>query len=125
MFQLNIGEGIGRYINDLNTVGGENAIFDSSGNLQTLPVFAGYVAYQHWWRANARSTMNLSWVNVDNLSFEGDDAYRKTFRGTLNYIWSPTARIDVGAEIIYGERENKNGASANARQIQLSTKYRF
>ncbi len=88
-------------------------------------MFAGYVAYQHWWRENARSTMNLSWVNVDNFSFEPDDAYHKTFRGALNYIWSPTSRIDLGVEVIYGNRENKNEEKAHASQLQLSTKYRF
>jgi len=125
MFQVNFGKGIGRYVNDLNTVGGEDAIFDASGNLEVLPVFAGYVAYQHWWREDSRSTVNLSWVNIDNLSFEADDAYNKTFRGAINYIWSPTPRIDLGAEIIYGSRENKNGQRANATQLQLSSKYRF
>ncbi len=125
MFQINVGEGIGRYINDLNTVGGEDAKFGPSGNLETLPVTAGYIAYQHWWRGNARSTVNLSWVDVDNLSFEADDAYQETFRGAVNYIWSPTPRIDIGGELIYGSRENKNGERATATQIQISSKYRF
>jgi hypothetical protein len=125
MFQLNFGEGIGRYINDLNTVGGEDAKFDENGNLETLPVVAGYIAYQHWWRENARSTINLSWVDVDNLDFESDDAYHKTFRGALNYIWSPTSRIDIGAEVIFGSRENKDKDRATATQLQISSKYRF
>jgi hypothetical protein len=125
LFQFNVGEGIGRYINDLNTVGGGDAIFDPSGKLETLPVIAGYIAYQHWWRDTARSNVNLSWVNVDNLSFELDGAYHSTFRGAVNYIWSPTARIDIGAEIIYGTRENKNKEKADAIQLQFSTKYRF
>ena len=125
LFQFNIGEGIGRYINDLNTIGGEDAIFDDNGKLETLPVIAGYVAYQHWWRDSARSNVNLSWVNVDNLDFEPDAAYHRTFRGAVNYIWSPTARIDIGAEIIYGTRENKNEDKASALQIQISSKYRF
>ena len=125
MFQLNVGRGIGRYINDLNTIGGEDAIFDSVGNLETLPVLAGYIAYQHWWRDSIRSTLNLSWVNVDNLSFEDDTAYDRTFRGALNYIWSPTPRIDLGFEVIYGTRRNKNGEEASASQLQISSKYRF
>ena len=125
MFQLNVGKGIGRYINDLNTLGGEDAIFDSTGNLETLPVMSGYIAYQHWWRDNTRSTLNLSWVDVDNLSFEDDTAYNKTFRGALNFIWSPTPRIDLGGEIIYGTRKNKDGEKATASQIQFSSKYRF
>jgi hypothetical protein len=125
LFQLNFGEGIGRYINDLNTVGGEDAVFDDNGNMETLPVIAGYIAYQHWWRESARSNVNLSWVYVDNLDFELDSAYHRTFRGAVNYIWSPTPRIDLGAEIIYGSRENKNEDKANALQIQISSKYRF
>ena len=125
MFQLNIGKGIGRYINDLNTIGGKDAIFDSSGNLQTLPVLAGYIAYQHWWRDNTRSTLNLSWVDVDNLSFEDDTAYNRTFRGALNFIWSPTPRVDLGGEVIYGTRKNKDGEKATASQLQFSSTYRF
>lgn len=125
MFQINVGDGIGRYINDLNTVGGEDAIFDSTGELYTLPVFAGYVAYQHWWKKNSRSTINLSWVDVDNLDFEPDEAYNKTFRGAINYIWSPTSRVDIGAELIYGTRQNKDGEKAKATQVQFSSKYRF
>ncbi len=77
MFQLNVGQGIGRYINDLNTVGGEDAVFDSTGNMETLPVFAGYVAYQHWWKENMRSTLNLSWVDVDNKDFESTGGLQK------------------------------------------------
>ena len=125
LFQLNFGKGIGRYINDLNTIGGQDAEFDPNGNLKTLQVIAGYVAYQHWWRESARSTLNLSWVDVENRSFQDDFAYHKTFRGAVNYIWSPTPRIDLGGEIIYGSRENKNKDKANAFQIQLSSKYRF
>ncbi len=125
LFQLNFGNGIGRYINDLNTIGGQDAVFDPNGKLKTLPVIAGYVAYQHWWRESTRSTVNLSWVDIDNRSFQDDVAYHKTFRGAVNYIWSPTPRIDLGGEIIYGSRENKNNDKANALQIQISSKYRF
>ena len=125
MFQVNYGEGIGRYINDLNTVGGQDAIFDSQGNLETLPVFAGYGAYQHWWSESSRSTINLSWVNVENLNFQPDDAYHRTYRSAVNYIYSPTPRIDLGAEIIWGQNTTKDGESATASQLQISTKYRF
>jgi hypothetical protein len=125
LFQINGGKGIGRYINDLNSLGGQDAIFDAEGNLETLPVFGGYVAYQHWWRESARSTINLSWVNVDNTDFQEDGDYHRTFRGAVNYIWSPTPRIDLGAEFIYGTRENLDKQKANATQLQFSTKYRF
>jgi len=125
MFQFNAGKGIGHYINDLDTVGGEDAVFDDDGQLETLPIFAGYVAYQHWWKDNFRSTINLSWVDIQNKSFESPEAYQSTFRGAVNLIWSPVARIDLGGEAIWGKRENKNGENATAAQIQASVKYRF
>ena len=125
MFQFNGGKGIGHYINDLDTIGGEDAVFNSQGTLKSLPVFAGYLAYQHWWKENIRSTLNLSWVYIDNLSFQPPDAYKRTVRSAVNLIWSPAARIDIGGEFIWGKRENNNNENATAAQIQASVKYRF
>ena len=47
MWQLNFGEGIGAYINDLQTLGELDAVFSPDGNLEALPAFGVYVAFQH------------------------------------------------------------------------------
>jgi len=126
LFQFNYGDGIGRYINDLQEVGGQDAEFNPlTGELETLNVFSSYVAYQHWWRESLRSTLTYSWVDVDNLSFQDDSAYARTDRAIINLLWSPVARVDVGGELLWGRRENKDGASGTARQIQFGAKYRF
>ena len=39
-------------------------------------------------------------------------------------LW-PVSRVDVGGELLWGKRENRDGASATARQIQFGVKYRF
>ncbi|MEE8575952.1 MAG: DcaP family trimeric outer membrane transporter [candidate division Zixibacteria bacterium] len=126
MFQFNYGDGIGRYINDLQEVGGQDAEFDPlTGELETLKVFSGYVAYQHWWRESLRSTLTYSWVDVDNLDFQDGSAYTKTDRAIINLLWSPVTRVDVGAELLWGQRENFDGNDGTARQIQIGAKYRF
>jgi len=126
LFQLNYGDGIGRYINDLQEVGGQDAEFDLlTGELETLRVFSGYVAYQHWWRESLRSTLTYSWVDVENLDFQDDSAYARTDRAIINLLWSPVTRVDVGAEFLWGQRENKDGADGTARQLQIGAKYRF
>jgi len=126
LFQLNYGDGIGRYINDLQEVGGQDAEFDPlTGELETLSVFSGYVAYQHWWRESLRSTLTFSWVDVENLDFQDDSAYARTERAIINLLWSPVSRVDVGGELLWGRRENKDGTNGTARQIQLGAKYRF
>ncbi len=126
MYQLNYGDGIGRYINDLGSVGGQDAVFDpATGELKTLSAFGGYLAYQHWWSEKLRSTFVAGFTDVDNLSFQPDDAYRQTRRVTTNLLYSPIPRVDIGAEFLWGERTNKDGASEDALQLQIAAKYVF
>ncbi len=128
LFQFNYGEGYSHYVNDLNSIGEPDAVFDTSNGsekLKTLPVFAYYAAMQKWWSDDLRSNFNYSVVDVDNESFQLDDAYRKTRRASANIIWSPTPRVDFGAEFLYGYRQNKNKESSNAAQLQVSGTYRY
>jgi len=131
-YQFNIGRGIGRYINDLDSVGGQDGVFDPEGNLKVLPALGAYVAYQHYWKRdptaffgrtgflrNLRSTMVLGYTQVDTYAFQADDAYRRTKRVTLNILWSPINSIDLGFELLWGERMNKDGERGNASQFQL------
>lgn len=126
MFQLNYGDGFGRYVSDLRAEGGQDGIFNpDTGNLETFKVFAGYVSFQHWWQEKIRSSLTYSWVSVDNFEFQDDSAYEKSRRASLNVIWSPIQRVDIGSEIIWGERINMNDDSASALQAQFSVKYKF
>ena len=132
-FQLNLGKGIGRYINDLGTIGGEDAVFDpETGDLKALPAIGGYVAYQHWWKSpdsrwlrNLRSTFVLSLVEVNNYDFQPDTAYKRTFRSTANIIWSPINEIDLGYEFLWGRRVNENDNKGSAFQMQFVATFRF
>jgi hypothetical protein len=62
------GTGIGRYITDLGTLGGQDAVFDSDASaLRALRVFSSYLGYEHWWTETLRSTGTFGLVAVDNL----------------------------------------------------------
>lgn len=132
-FQINFGKGIGRYINDLGTVGGKDAVFDpETGDLKALPAISGYAAYQHWWKSpdsrwlrNLRSTFVLSMVQVNNYDFQPDTDYRRTIRSTANVIWSPISEIDLGLEFLWGRRVNENDNKGTARQVQFVATFRF
>jgi len=125
-FQFIFGEGIGRYVNDPNSIGGQDGVFKPDGSgIKTLPIVAGFAAYQHWWNDTLRSNFIFSGVRIDNHEFQPGDAYERTIRASTNLFWSPTPRVDVAAEFIWGERTNKNGDSGDASQIQFATTYRF
>jgi hypothetical protein len=135
LWQLTYGKGIGRYINDLGTVGGGDAVFDPSGKLHALPVFAGYFSYQHRWRKDfwfldnwpgqLRSNLTLSWVDVDTFDFQDDEDYRRTLRAALNLIYQPVPKITLGTELLWGERKNKSGTKGRASQLQITARYDF
>jgi len=125
--QLSYGEGFSHYVNDLGSIGEPDAIFDqTTGQLNAIPVFAMYIAFQKWWSPNIRSNFNYGYVDVDNKGIAAPaDAYKNTSRLIGNVIWSPIARIDLGAEVLFGSRTNEDGENASAKQIQLSAKYRY
>ena len=52
----------------------QDGVFDPQGKIKTLPVVAGYAAYQHWWTDKTRSSFLVSGVWVDNYSFQPDDS---------------------------------------------------
>ena len=133
IFQVNGGTGIARYINDLNSLTGQDAVFDTtSGDLHALPALGWYVGYEHAWKEwkgaetmNLRSTLLWSFVTVDNFDFQPPDAYHKTNRYAVNLVFSPAKRVDVGLELIRGSRMNKDRNKGEATQIQLVTLIRF
>jgi hypothetical protein len=135
LWQVTYGEGVGRYLNDLNTVGGGDAVFDPTGKLQPLPVFAGYVSYSHGWPADfwflkswqgiLRSNFTVSWVNIDNFDFQEGDNYKSTLRASANLIYLPTSNVRFGMELLWGQRKNKDNSKGTATQLQISARYNF
>jgi hypothetical protein len=126
LFQLNGGTGIGRYVNDLSSVGNFDGIINlDNGKLELFDVVAGYISWQHWWSGALRSNFTLGGVEIDNPGFVADDAYKRTIRFSSNVLWSPTPRINLGLEYLWGARENENGADGEAQQVQLAAQYSF
>ena len=125
LFQLNAGKGYGRYVNDLRSVGDFDGIFSPDGDLELIDVLSGYVSGQHWWGSTMRSTVTFGFVVLDNPGFVPDDFYQRTFRASANLIWSPTPRINVGGELLWGRRKTEDGSSGEAMQFQFATKYLF
>ena len=126
LIQANYGKGYGHYINDLNSIGQADAIFDpETGELEVLSVVAMYIALQKWWSTSMRSNFSYGYVDVDNVDSQGPDAYHQTNRYSAEFIWPPTAGVDMGVELLYGKRMNKDGLNVTAKQLQNSALYHF
>lgn len=135
LWQLTYGKGIGRYLNDLSTTGGGDAVFDPEGKLRPLPVFAGYVSYRHqWpddfsflktWPGTMRSNFTFSWVSINNFDFQAGENYKSTLRASANLIYLPIKNVRFGAEVLWGQRKNKDESKGTAAQLQFSARYNF
>jgi DcaP outer membrane protein len=120
------GTGIGRYITDLGSVGGQDAVFDAeAATLRALRVFSSYVGYEHWWTETLRSTGTFGLVAVDNLDIQALDALRRTTRTSFNIAWSPITRVDLVAEFLTGRRVDRDGSDGTAGQFQVGWIFRF
>ena len=133
IFQANGGVGIARYLNDLSSLGGQDGVFDPvTGDLEALPVFGWYLDYEHMWRRwqflrdmNLRSTLIWSTVIVNNTDFQPPESYHKTERLAGNLIFSPSPRVDVGLQYIWGKRRNLDGQSGTSSQVQIVSTFVF
>ena len=120
---LSGGEGIGRYVG-LNFA--NDAVLDASGDLEAIGLIAGFASYRHVWSPQWRSNLTYSAQSVDNdLSLIGvaTNKSAQSLRGNL--IWTPLPALDLGAELMFGERELESGASGELTRLQIFAKYGF
>jgi hypothetical protein len=125
-FASNNGWGIGRYIGDLRSLGGQDGVYDPiEQSLRSLPVSSAYAGYERMWHPNFTTTFTYGVVNVSNLDIQTPDSLKRTQRSTINLTWSPFAETSLIAEFLAGTRVNKDGQSGRSRQMQVGWLFRF
>lgn len=123
-FMLTQGKGLGRYVG-LNVAHG--AVLNGD-ELDAIDSTSGFVAYQHKWSSQWRSTFLYSFFSADNntdlLSISGDPT-ESTQSYSANILYSPVKRLTFGAELKHAERETQNGIDGDLDRLQFSVKYAF
>ena len=120
---LTTGEGIGRYVG-LNF--SNDAVVTATGDLEPIGVTAGLIAWRRVWNPTWRT--NLVWAaqEVDNdtlLTGMLANASARSLRANL--IWTPVRPLDIGVELMRGERELETGATGDLTRLQGFVKYGF
>jgi len=120
------GSGIGRYINDLDAAGGQDAIYDNNDRkLKRLEAFGGFGGYTHWWTEKLRSTGVLGYVRVDNRGVQPGTSFKESYYTLGNLIYSPFKHYDIGLEYYWGQRKNKNGDTGHANRLMATAKWHY
>ena len=64
-------------------------------------------------------------MNVDTLSEQSEDSLDRTLYSAANIVWSPTKKVEMGFEYLWGERRNMNDKTGTAHRVQATTKFSF
>jgi hypothetical protein len=124
LYQLNGGEGIGRYIQDANSAAAYSA---TTATLRAQKSLGGFVALQHVWADGLRSNVVYGQTrNTNDAGFGAIGGLNKETRQVhANLVWSPVKQMDVGVEYVWGERKTEDGQKGELDRIQTSLKYNF
>jgi len=104
--------------------GGNDAVIAEDG-LHVMSHWQAYVGYSHYWTASLNSTMSTNWAALDNADLQPGTAIHKVASVHLNLIWFPYKLVSTGAEVMWGQRWNKNGDRGHAWRIQYMAKFKF
>ncbi|MBP6796787.1 MAG: hypothetical protein KA124_01695 [Luteimonas sp.] len=127
-WMANYGAGIGRYL----AFGlGADAVLDANGDLHAQDGAGGFVAWRHAFTPQLRTNLMYSIAEFDNdkgLAGWGPLSYAAVERAQsfhANVIYSPFPKLDIGAEIGWGERALEDDRKGDLKRIQTTVKYSF
>ena len=118
-----IGEGVGGMGNDTSFLNSD-AAFNSAGDLEALPYWSIHLASTFHWNKKTRSTLTYGYVNLDNTNGQAATFYHTSTYASANVIWQLRPQWSVGAEMLYGLMEARNGVdSGDHYRFQLGMVY--
>ena len=92
---------------------------------EAVPLLGLTAYFDHYWDDFWSSSIGWSQTSVDNTSFQTPDAYASGQYASANLLYTPDKRIMMGGELLWGQREDNNGAHGEDFRIQFSVKYNF
>lgn len=122
-YMLSGGSGLGRYL----AFGlGPDAMTAADGSLEALDGYGGFIAWRHAFSPKLRGNVFYSMAQFDNDPLLTGLALTESARSFhANLIYSPLPKIDIGAELIWGNRELESGADGDIRRLHMHVKYSF
>ena len=97
----------------------------TTSELEAIGIFGIFGGVQHFWSQRFRSNLVYGYVNSDNPGFAGADTFDSTNYVAADFIWSPYKMTTIGAEYLWGRREDKDGASGTGNRFLFSSRFDF
>jgi hypothetical protein len=124
MGHIGFGSGVGRYIESFGGTASD-AVLTAGGSLEALDAWAWVLGYTHQWNQLLASTASIGTAEIDNDPDQGATAIKSAKSAHANLVFTPTRRVIIGGELMWGERENNDGSDGDATRLQVSVQYNF
>jgi hypothetical protein len=122
-FNVLAGEGLGRYVG-LNAANGAS-VNPTTGELEALPSYGGYLAYRHPFGETARLNIGYSGLFIENPSYAVASSTKSVQSAFFAVLWDPAPQLTLGVELMHGTRETEAGQSGDLTRATVSTKFAF
>jgi hypothetical protein len=115
------GNGIASYMND----GGVDLAPNASLQAEAVQTVGWFAYYDHYWNDKWSSSAGVSQHRQSNTDGQLPDAFKQGSYSSVNLLYYPVKNLTTGGELIWGKRENKDGATGDDSRVQFSAKYTF
>lgn len=122
-YMVNAGSGIGRYL----AFGlGSDTFVDASGDLEPLDGYGAFVSWRHVFNPKLRGNLMYSAAHFDNdTAITGFGVTERSQSYHANLIYSPFPKLDVGAELSWGQRSLEDDREGDLTRLHTTVKYSF
>ena len=101
-------------------------VTEAGGDIEALDGYGGFVAWRHVFSPKVRTNLMYSAAMFDNdKAITGFGVTERAQSLHANLIYSPFPKLDIGAELIFGQRALEDDREGDLRRIHTSVKYSF
>lgn len=122
-FGTQYGEGFVHYYSSF--VGELDGIVQGNGDVDPTGILGAFVGYQHFWVDQWRSTLTVSFFNLDSPAGSDPLAYTDGERISANVFNTPLDGFTAGLEVIYNTIETVNGMEGSGVRIEFVSRFDF
>ncbi len=116
------GEGIARYIEGFNGQHSDAVILAGAG-INTLPVSSFVLGYIRHWSDRFKSGASYATAEVTTDPAQAGSAIERIRDARINLIYNPIRVVEIGGELLWGRRDNRDGSSGEARRVMFAIAY--
>ena len=125
LLQYTFGYGIGRYLQDTAGQGLDAQVDPATGSFETIYAEGWSVSYEHWFSEKWLSNITYSGVNTGHNGAQPGDTYVGARYLAASLWWIPMRNMSIGAEYVWGEREDLDGRRGSANRINGVFQFNF